>query len=1074
MPKLPTPDAIRKLPLQYGSWRTLKALYKQLEVDPGADTPRLGALIARLDAAQADPGATPQSLSFKGARYINDIESGDGATFWMIGGDDWRERKLLAYRLDVETLQTEALGSAEIDENARLAACGRFALTGFSDRTGTWLTVWEALGKTVRRIAAEKLDAEILGLTSVDGLVCVLVGGKRAELRVYALEAGGAPTLQSTLSLSGFDGIWPGVGGVVVRQSGRGLSLQGLPRPAGVAFIDLSVLKNPALSEVVPVEFDSAVGGRDFIAVLEKSRTYEKTCRVFIRKGGRLQSAGKVLLGHISSEIKTLTLGRRVFSCTSYNSQVVWIGPDGKPKIERWRHRPEGSACTADGRLISTGQWRGGYVWQLPDGFPDAKPVLLGGAPSAATIGYMKRRTRRLLKNLAKSDPKKYLALAHATLKASDGFILEKNWALAEVLYGGGGRLRQAGHGRGNLSLAPGPKLNLRRREELCPEAWDARPELSAEIYADPKAGWGAREMAARQLRVAKRAFPSVPDDALIADLGSPSPLLQALAGRVAIEKVRRGESLPAALLGHVWFRAGRAGRQKLEPALNAVKNSVELCKALAAHIAVAPSTVREKAALTLLAERFPGPATPLVHPGWLPLLLDSGGALKDLALARLKTSKFSEVEGWLTALESVADGTARDEALDALAQVLKGERDQGLWGWRWRLIESRSAFQRAAWWCFLAARKANEAAATHVWRELLAQGSLTDALRTAMTSPHALALLTKYIPAEEFQQALQDRPFLVDALDAATFKSLTQTLPLDAVLRLSAAASDETWARLRGGLLENLTEGVRLVPFWQALEQAISEPGGDVLETRFLQSDDFAATLLPLGDHEAILAIRAVAFEPLLVRWAERHREKIGESERLRRLAATHPLGGVRAIGIAEGKKRLLNLPFALALLESEVPDAVALGAGFFEGLPHGGPDEYGAALALCDSPARSVRARGREFVAARKATLPADRILESLLEHDDPEMQDFVAEAGADTDAPTFDAAVLKTRRRARRAKEKIKTRQEARPTMDTDALLALARQKTSPRDAEWALSQLVKRALAGETIAGLEITQ
>ena len=214
------------------------------------------------------------------------------------------------------------------------------------------------------------------------------------------------------------------------------------------------------------------------------------------------------------------------------------------------------------------------------------------------------------------------------------------------------------------------------------------------------------------------------------------------------------------------------------------------------------------------------------------------------------------------------------------------------------------------------------------------------------------------------------------------------------------------------------------------------------------------------------------MAFGELLGRWAERNRASVGSSERLRLLAATHPLGEVRAIGLAEVLARPLHLAFALHLLESEVPDAATLGQGFFDALASGDAQETTAALALCDSPVRSVRTRGRAFVTARN--LAGNVVLTALLENDDPEMQDFVAEAGATMDAPIFDASVLRTRRRARRAKEKIKTRQEARPTMETDALLALARQTSSPRDAEWALSQLARRALAGETIEGLEIVQ
>ncbi len=1075
MPEDPGPDAIRKLPLQYGSWRTLKTLYKRLEADPGADTARLGALIARLDTAQADPYATPKPLEFKGARYAPMIATSGGSSLWLIGGDGWNEKKLIAYSLNAETLKVERLGQAEPGSDIQqLAACGRFAVTSESGPKGTWLLAWEVRdGKEVKRIAAEKLlVSELLGMVSVGPLICVL---SSAALIVYTLDDGGAFVRKSSLAVSGFDKLWPGVGGVVLHATGRGLSLKGLARPEGIAFIDLTDPTQPALGEVAALKgVHVAVGGPGFVVALAQGRGYTRVGHVYLREGSQLRATGTCDVGYISGDISSLSLGRRALFGGSYDSQCIFVDSQGKPKAERWRVRPAGALCSAESLLIAAGNWSGGRIWQQPAGYPDARPVLLGGAPSAATIGYMKRRTRRLLKILAKSSPEKYVALAHATLKASVGFDVTLNWALAEIIYGGGGRLTQGGHGRGGLKIAPGPKLNLRRREELCPKAWDARPDLSETIYTDPKAGWGAREMVARQLRVAKKTLPDVPDAALVADLGSPSPLLQALAVRVVVQKVESGASVSSELLGHAWFGAGRARRETLTAALTNPRNQSELARALASHLSDNPKTARELAALKLLAERFVGPATQVVQPGWIAALLDGGGALRALALARLSSLKPDDVDSWLGAIEAATDPEGRELALDALAQVMRLARQNNAWWWRWRLIQVPSGFLRAAYWRFLTLHSTRTEVAPLVWRELLGLNSLTDALRTAMTSPHALALLTEFIPTEEFQQALANRPFLVEALDATTFKSLSQTLPLDAVLRLSAAASDESWARLRGGLLQNLTEGIRLLAFWQAVEQALSEPGSEALEARLLQSDDFISTFLALEDAESVLAIRSVAFGPLLGRWAQRNQTQISESERLRLLAATHPLGEVRAIGVTEVEKRPLTTAFALHLLESEVPDAVRLGGNFFDELTPGSPDEYGAALALCDSPARSVQARGRAFVSARKETLPNDRVLLALREHDDPEMQDFVVTTGATTDAPGFDAAVLQTRRRARRAKEKIKTRQEARPTLATDDLLALARQKSSPRDAEWALSQLVRRALSGETIEGLEIAK
>lgn len=1067
---LATPDAIRKASLAYGSWRNLKALYKRLEADPGADVPRLGALIARLDVAEADPSARPKALNFKNMRYLPHLATADGKTLWAVGGDGWRERRLSCFSLDAENLRLSQTATTEnVDEPGFLVASGRFAVTGESSKKGVWLIVWEAVEKSVKRKAAMRLDGEdLLGLVECSGLLVALTGGKNPELHVFSLDDQGVFTARSKTKLPGVGKLWGGSNYVVVRQNGRGLSLKGLPQPEGICAIDLIDPARPKIGDLVPIKnVDVAVGSDGFVAVLAGESAPYRTCHAFVRDGERLQATGNCRVNYVGVDAKAYAVGRSIVYASSYSAHCFRIALDGKPVAERWRVKPEGAIATGNGTLVCAGNWRGGHVWQLPQGFPDAAPVLLGSGPSAATIGYMKRRTRRLLKTLAKTDPARYVTLAYSVLSASAGFDPAKNWALAEILLGGGGRLGQTAHGRGPVFVKPGPKLNLRRREELCPDAWDARPELAERLYADPKAGWAARELAARQLRVRRQKLPAAPDAALVADLASPSLLLNALALRQVVGR----ESISPALLGVAWFRAGRAAREKLTTKLSDLTEPKPFVNALWERIGDdGPLSARQRAALNLLATRFPSEAVKHVPQGRIVYLLDGGGALRELALARLRAVKSSNVEDWLRVLEGIDDLAGRETALDVLATVFA--RDPRTHYWRWRLFDERNSFLRAAWWRFLAANDARKTVAAEVWRELLGENSLTAALRTAMTSPHALALLAEFVPAEEFQAALQSRPFLVEALDAQTFKTLAQTLPLDAVLRLASAASDESWNRLRGGLLENLTEGVRLLPFWQAVEVALSEPGGDALETRLLNADDFAATFLALDDGEAVLAIRAVAFGELLGRWMERNRASVGNSERLRLLASTHPLAEPRAIGLGEVGARPLHLAFALHLLESEVPAAATLGQGFFDRLLAGDAQETTAALALCDSPVRSVRARGRAFVTAR--SLAGNAVLTALLENDDPEVQDFVAEAGATMDAPIFDASVLRTRRRARRAKEKIKTRQEARPTMETDALLALARQTSSPRDAEWALGQLARRALAGETIEGLEIVQ
>jgi len=149
---------------------------------------------------------------------------------------------------------------------------------------------------------------------------------------------------------------------------------------------------------------------------------------------------------------------------------------------------------------------------------------------------------------------------------------------------------------------------------------------------------------------------------------------------------------------------------------------------------------------------------------------------------------------------------------------------------------------------------------------------------------------------------------------------------------------------------------------------------------------------------------------------------------------------------------------------------------------------------LALCDSPEKSVRAYGREFVERRLSTLPRDLLLRRLFENPDPAMQAFVAslllKEGNDTaTTPEFDEAVLRARGRGRRAKELVKQRigqqrtnalaagttaagtTAAGTTADVATLLEMARSCT-PRDAEWALSQLARLAAQGREIEGFTV--
>ena len=71
----------------------------------------------------------------------------------------------------------------------------------------------------------------------------------------------------------------------------------------------------------------------------------------------------------------------------------------------------------------------------------------------------------------------------------------------------------------------------------------------------------------------------------------------------------------------------------------------------------------------------------------------------------------------------------------------------------------------------------------------------------------------------------------------------------------------------------------------------------------------------------------------------------------------------------------------------------------------------------------------------------------------------------------SPTFDRQVLRSRNQGRAAKELVKRRLDTETSQDVPLLLELARGRSS-RDAEWALGQLARLAVAGVQIEGIEV--
>ncbi|MBC8135688.1 MAG: hypothetical protein H8F28_07375, partial [Fibrella sp.] len=720
-------------------------------------------------------------------------------------------------------------------------------------------------------------------------------------------------------------------------------------------------------------------------------------------------------------------------------------------------------------------------------------PRSVSDAPSGETMGYMKRRGRRFLRQLAKTNPALYAETATELLLAMTGkdatIDTSRHWATIDVLFGGGTRYRQTKHGRGRY-IATGQvrsRLALRTREERAPGAWDTRPDLLGRLLQTPDLLPPVQTFAARALRATGNALPPLPDAVLEQWLASTEPLLVALAVKSVTKRLLGGEILPPTITADAFFKSGAAIRQTLTQTQGSgwagnKKWAETFAERLAAHVPPADQTQtslsKRKTVVALLLARYFSWAiaakTDLLLPMVAPLLATGRPELQSLIVAGAGHVTPSSLLPWIVELARVAEPERREATLQALAQALKTvalERRQafGL------VFHAETPVQQMGW-RLLAASATADGILQEIWTDLLQSREVTPFVTTAMASPYALGLLERAgVGATELAQHIADRPFLAGLLSAEAFGNVAATAPAAVVLGLVAASPDTHWAALRSVWLRQLREGIGTVGVWLAAENALNNDNTERLEGRLLGDPEIAETFLTVDD-ERLLAIREPAFGVLLARWVERYADRFTRNSSLLYDAATHPLPEVRTPALVRVAELGMDMPFALRLLESAVPPSVAVGRSFFDAEAPGGDREFDYALALCDSPDSDVRRLGIEYVEGRLATLDPDRTLSALFENPAPEIQAFVAarlSTMIDRPAatPVFDGEVLRTTNRARVAKERIKARQTAEPSVDVATLLAVARGRT-PRDADWALSELARRVADGETIAGITV--
>ena len=794
----------------------------------------------------------------------------------------------------------------------------------------------------------------------------------------------------------------------------------------------------------------------------------------------------------------------------------------------------------------------------------------IGKAPSAKTFAYLKRRGRRLLRELSQSDADGFTALASAFFQEiadKPNLDFDDNWIAADLVAARHPNLYQASHGRGAyLPVADAQSLVIKRRVERAPDAWNEYNQRLSSL-----ANNSVTAPVVHLTRQAGDAATAPLSPAQIESYVSSSwPNLRVIGARAALKSDAAALS-PRALAGAV-AASNPAKRRAL---LDEVEQSAQLASELASFLGASLPVERDKfgrrktvQSLTrrgreialLLAARFDLSDPDFRADGALPalpaLLNSSEAPLKSLGAQFCRRLSATQV------LPLVPFALANSAVLDALmesasrADFDKEEIDKA--------VRAGAREARSVAWQLVAASQTSSATLGAVWLSLLRgltqsydwnartiSWRISDALQSALSYADARACLVRgaldwrevrprwngefagsdsgayytnsgvpgevfgayalFLPPDvvvqtlahlsdakwndwktQFVAAIAPHPAIGagfwgavqsylngknegaerlrartfdDPLVAATFAGAAGQLAPELLLSLIASVPAEIWILWRDSLLRVLkTDAARREAFWEAARQQSFESG--LLRERLIDDAEFAATFGLLESD--VTQFDDPSLESLIVLWLEAR--ELDAATLID--AAIHPLPAVRAIGLNGLAARGLNVPIALRLLESDLRDAMDAAKNWFESQSQ---NIANLALALCDSPRLRVRDYGREFVGARLDDLLGDGLLAKLEENPNAEMQSFVAQLLLERDveaAPVeFDRAVLRGRNRARRAKDLVQTRRsQSAPLPDDATLLELARGKT-PRDAEWALGQLARRALEGE-VAGVEV--
>ncbi|HVK02744.1 MAG TPA: hypothetical protein VM490_04685, partial [Armatimonadaceae bacterium] len=615
---------IARAPVGYGTWRDLKALYKQAEqaalADPAsADAAVLGALMGRIDAApriaesRQAPKATLTGVHLNTVASLTALDDGRVVVVGNTYQSGAKRRVALLASDPADPLKPEVAGMLDLEysyggQTVRSAPGWLFLAEGTYQ--GTNLQVIKVagggeggadgdrpltLGATHEVRGSELLAfdcAALPGGGGVRGVLLVKTGrGRQEKARLDVLDLtpgaggdGGVRTLgQVEIGSASAAALSPDGRFAIVGTGGSGFSWSSLPKPGGLRVYDLSDPAKPRQVGAMPLEnVVSILAGGPADAPLVYVTCTRKNDRH--PNGVYVISLGTPAWPRQVGFVETQGAGGRLyfhpqrpdllFACPYWGGSILDISNPAAPKVLRQGSEPSLNISAASGDILWTAESYGGGIapWYFADA---AHPVRLGTPVSAATLGYMKRRIRRTLDELAGKDPARYAETAAQMLvsvgRTAANVSPSDHWATMDALFGNGGRYAQKNHGRGAYApVKDAPRFSLRRREERHPEIWDAHPEAASTLVTTKETPSEAREMALKVLRNGRHPLPAPNASTLERMLTSGMPLQTALAVRLVTEAAGGRKKISPAAAADAYRLAGAARRRQIEAGLEA------------------------------------------------------------------------------------------------------------------------------------------------------------------------------------------------------------------------------------------------------------------------------------------------------------------------------------------------------------------------------------------------------------------------------------------------------------------------------------------------------------------------